>query len=144
MIRELVALVERLNLSGTQNTVGNHFPEMVALLSIVFGVALSAGVDRLQAWRIPRSLGAALIVLVFFGCITGLGLWLAKGTMERLGGDIGVANRPRGGTVFSLTFPIAGGISPGRARKSRAPAPGARSSPAARRPLRARRGASRN
>lgn len=46
MIRELVALVERLNLSATQNLVGSHFPEMVALLSIVFG-----GSFLLFAWK---------------------------------------------------------------------------------------------
>jgi hypothetical protein len=46
MIRELVALVERLNLSTTQNLVGNHFPEIVALLSIVFG-----GSFLLFAWK---------------------------------------------------------------------------------------------
>jgi len=46
MIRELVALVERLNLSGSQNMVGNHFPEMIALLSIVFG-----GSFLLFAWK---------------------------------------------------------------------------------------------
>jgi len=46
MIRELVFLVERLNLSGTQNMVGSHFPEMIALLSIVFG-----GSFLLFAWK---------------------------------------------------------------------------------------------
>ena len=46
MIRELVLLVERLNLSGTQNMVGSHFPEMLALLSIVFG-----GSFLLFAWK---------------------------------------------------------------------------------------------
>jgi hypothetical protein len=46
MIRELVALVERLNLSTTQNAVGSHFPEIVALLSIVFG-----GSFLLFAWK---------------------------------------------------------------------------------------------
>src|SRR5262245_4193739 len=46
MIRDLVALVERLNLSTTQNMVGNHFPEIVALLSIVFG-----GSFLLFAWK---------------------------------------------------------------------------------------------
>ena len=46
MIRELVALVERLNLSATQNMVGSHFPEIVALLSIVFG-----GSFLLFAWK---------------------------------------------------------------------------------------------
>jgi hypothetical protein len=37
MMRELVELVQRLNLSDHQNLVGAHFPEIVALLSIVFG-----------------------------------------------------------------------------------------------------------
>ena len=46
MIRDLVALVERLNLSTPQNMVGNHFPEILALLSIVFG-----GSFLLFAWK---------------------------------------------------------------------------------------------
>jgi len=37
---------------------------------------------------------------------TGLGLWLAAGTMERLGGSIRAANRSRRGAVFVLTFPL--------------------------------------
>src|SRR5919201_1543583 len=36
---------------------------------------------------------------------TGLGLWLAAGTMERLGGTIRAVNRPRSGALFVLTFP---------------------------------------
>ena len=40
MIRELVDLVERLNLSTHKNMVGTHFPEILALLSIVFGGSL--------------------------------------------------------------------------------------------------------
>ena len=46
MIRELVDLVERLNLSTHKNAVGIHFPEILALLSIVFG-----GSFLLFAWR---------------------------------------------------------------------------------------------
>jgi hypothetical protein len=46
MIRDLVALVERLNLSTHKNMVGVHFPEILALLSIVFG-----GSFLLFAWR---------------------------------------------------------------------------------------------
>jgi len=38
---------------------------------------------------------------------TGLGLWLAAGTMARLGGSIRATNRPRKGAIFSLTFPLA-------------------------------------
>jgi signal transduction histidine kinase len=37
---------------------------------------------------------------------TGLGLWLAAGTMARLGGAISAINRPQGGALFSLTFPV--------------------------------------
>ncbi len=46
MIRELVALVERLNLSTHKSLIGAHFPEIVALLSIVFG-----GAFLLFGWR---------------------------------------------------------------------------------------------
>jgi hypothetical protein len=46
MIRELVELVQRLNLSTHKNIVGAHFPEMVSLLSIVFG-----GAFLLFGWR---------------------------------------------------------------------------------------------
>ncbi|HTO96841.1 MAG TPA: HAMP domain-containing sensor histidine kinase [Myxococcales bacterium] len=37
---------------------------------------------------------------------TGLGLWLASGTMKRLGGTIRAQNRPGGGAVIVLTFPL--------------------------------------
>jgi signal transduction histidine kinase len=37
---------------------------------------------------------------------TGLGLWLAAGTMERLGGSIQAVNRPRRGALVVLKFPI--------------------------------------
>jgi predicted PurR-regulated permease PerM len=50
---------------------------LAVFLATVFGVALSAGVDQLERRRVPRALGATLIVLAFFGCITALGLWLA-------------------------------------------------------------------
>jgi signal transduction histidine kinase len=35
---------------------------------------------------------------------TGLGLWLAAGTMERVGGTIRAVNRPKAGALFVLTF----------------------------------------
>ena len=37
---------------------------------------------------------------------TGLGLSMAYGVMARLGGSITAANRPEGGAVFTLTFPL--------------------------------------
>jgi predicted PurR-regulated permease PerM len=50
---------------------------LTLFLGILFGIAVSAGVDRLQRFRIPRGLGAALIVLAFFGALGGLGAWVA-------------------------------------------------------------------
>jgi signal transduction histidine kinase len=37
---------------------------------------------------------------------TGLGLSMAYGVMSRAGGSITAANRPEGGAVFTLTFPL--------------------------------------
>lgn len=38
---------------------------------------------------------------------TGLGLSIAYGAMARIGGNIQAANRPTGGAVFTLSFPLA-------------------------------------
>ncbi len=45
----------------------------LAFLGVLFGLALGSGVDRLQRWRVPRGLGAFLIVLGVLGVFTGLG-----------------------------------------------------------------------
>jgi signal transduction histidine kinase len=37
---------------------------------------------------------------------TGLGLWMARGLMRRLGGDIAAENQSQGGALFTLTFPM--------------------------------------
>ena len=77
---------------------------------------------------------------------TGLGLWLAAGTMERLGGSIRAANRSRGGAIFVLTFPLEQPTRRDRRRVSATRRAGARpapSAPAPRRRPRARRNASR-
>jgi signal transduction histidine kinase len=39
---------------------------------------------------------------------TGLGLSMAYGVMSRAGGSITAANRPEGGALFTLTFPLPG------------------------------------
>lgn len=46
MIEQVVDLIERLNLSTHKNMMGSHFPEIVGLLSIVFG-----GAFLLYGWR---------------------------------------------------------------------------------------------
>jgi predicted PurR-regulated permease PerM len=50
---------------------------LTAFLGILFGLAVSSGVDHLARWRIPRGLGAALIVITFLGLLVGFGAWVA-------------------------------------------------------------------
>jgi predicted PurR-regulated permease PerM len=44
---------------------------------VLFGLAVSSGVDHLRRWRIPRGLGAALIVLFFLGALVAFGAAVA-------------------------------------------------------------------
>jgi predicted PurR-regulated permease PerM len=50
---------------------------LIGFFGVLLGIVLSAGVDRLQRFRIPRGVGAVLIVLVVLGAVTGLGLLVA-------------------------------------------------------------------
>jgi predicted PurR-regulated permease PerM len=56
---------------------------LTAFLGLLFGLAVEAGVDRLQRFRIPRGLGAAIIVLGFYGLLTGVGAWIAPTIREQ-------------------------------------------------------------
>lgn len=47
------------------------------VLSVIFSYALSPAVDRLQRWRLPRSLGITLVMLAVFGGLAGTGYALA-------------------------------------------------------------------
>src|SRR5687768_11717773 len=46
---------------------------LVAFLGVLFGLAVEAGVDRLERYRIPRGVAAAVIVIGFFAFLTGVG-----------------------------------------------------------------------
>jgi predicted PurR-regulated permease PerM len=50
---------------------------LTAFLGTLFGLAVAAGVDRLEPFRIPRGLGAALVVISFFGLLVGFAAWMA-------------------------------------------------------------------
>ena len=50
---------------------------LTAFLGILFGLAVSSGVDLLTRWRLPRGLSAALIVIGFFALLFGFGAWMA-------------------------------------------------------------------
>jgi len=60
---------------------------LVTFLGVLFAIAVSAGVDRLQRLRIPRGAGAAIIVLAFFGLLIGFGAWLAP-TLRSQGAEL--------------------------------------------------------
>jgi predicted PurR-regulated permease PerM len=50
---------------------------LTAFIGILFGLAVSSGVDHLARWRVPRGIGAALVVLSFIGLLVGFGAWVA-------------------------------------------------------------------
>jgi predicted PurR-regulated permease PerM len=60
---------------------------LTVFLGTLFAIAVSAGVDRLQRFRIPRGMGAALIVLAFFGLLTAFGAWVTP-TLRTQGAEL--------------------------------------------------------
>jgi predicted PurR-regulated permease PerM len=50
-----------------------HLLFLVAFLGVLFGLAVSVGVDRLEHLHIRRGFGAAIIVIAFFGVLVGFG-----------------------------------------------------------------------
>ena len=58
---------------------------LVAFLGVLFGLAVEAGVDRLEKYRIPRGAGAAMIVLAFFALLFGVGAMIAPTIREQSG-----------------------------------------------------------
>jgi predicted PurR-regulated permease PerM len=50
---------------------------IVGFLGILFGLALSSGVDFLERWKVRRGLGAVAIVVAFLGLLVGVGAMVA-------------------------------------------------------------------
>jgi predicted PurR-regulated permease PerM len=50
---------------------------LTAFLGVLFGLAVSSGVDALTRFKLPRGVSAALIVISFFGLLYGFGAWMA-------------------------------------------------------------------
>lgn len=92
---------------------------LVAFIGLLFGLAISAGVDRLERFRIPRGLGAAIVVLTFFALLYAIGALLAPTIAEQsdvlkaklpeaIGRVEGWLQQGRNGGLFR---PITGGAS---------------------------------
>lgn len=60
---------------------------LTVFLGILFAIAISAGVDRLQRVGVPRGLGASLIVISFFSILIGFGAWMAP-TLREQGAEL--------------------------------------------------------
>jgi len=52
-----------------------HTLIFVAFLGTLLGLAVASGVDRLERWRVPRALGAGLIVVGAVALLAGFGAW---------------------------------------------------------------------
>jgi predicted PurR-regulated permease PerM len=57
---------------------------LLTFLGVLFGLALTAGVDRLERRRVPRGVGAVLIVLAFLGILVGIGALTAPSITSQL------------------------------------------------------------
>ena len=49
----------------------------VVFLGVLFGLAVASAVDRLERWKIPRGVGAAMVVIGFLAVLGGFGAWMA-------------------------------------------------------------------
>ena len=56
---------------------------IVVFLGTLFGIAVAAGVDRLERFRMPRGVGAAFVVIVFLMILYTLGSFVAPTIAEQ-------------------------------------------------------------
>lgn len=54
-----------------------HVLFFAVFLGMLFAIAVSGGVDHLVRFRIPRAVGATIVVLSFVGLLVGVGAWVA-------------------------------------------------------------------
>ncbi|MFL6194855.1 MAG: AI-2E family transporter [Thermoanaerobaculia bacterium] len=59
----------------------------ITFLGVLFGLAVARGADYLERFRIPRGLGATLIVVGFVGLLVGMGA-LAAPTLREQSGEL--------------------------------------------------------
>jgi predicted PurR-regulated permease PerM len=57
---------------------------LLTFLGVLFGIALTAGVNWLERRRVPRGVGAVFIVLLFLGTLAGLGTLTAPSISNQL------------------------------------------------------------
>jgi predicted PurR-regulated permease PerM len=97
-----------------------HALLLAAFLGVLFGLAVARGTDFLERWRIPRGLGAALIVFSFYGLIALLAVWSAP-TLRQQFGELG-AQLPQAAQKIDAWFERNQGGFLGLVQKPQAPA----------------------
>lgn len=56
---------------------------LTVFLGVLFALGVSSGVDRLQAWRIPRGVAAPVIVFTVVGLVAAFGNWIGPTVREQ-------------------------------------------------------------
>ena len=56
---------------------------LTVFLGVLFALAVSAGADRLQRWKIPRGVAAPVIVFAFVGLVAAFGSWIGPTVREQ-------------------------------------------------------------
>jgi predicted PurR-regulated permease PerM len=56
---------------------------LTVFMGVLFALAVSSGVDRLQRWKIPRGVAAPLIVFTFVGLAAAFGSWIGPTVREQ-------------------------------------------------------------
>ena len=56
---------------------------LATFLGVLFGLAVSSGVDRLHRLKVPRGVAAGLIVVAFYGALAGFGFLMAPTIREQ-------------------------------------------------------------
>ena len=64
-----------------------HVLFFAVFMGMLFAIAVSSGVTRLQRFHIPRAVAAALIVFTFIGLLVGMGAWVAP-TLRAQGAEL--------------------------------------------------------
>src|SRR5579863_3995516 len=60
---------------------------LTGFIGLLFGLAVARGADRLERFRVPRGIAAALIVLVTYGALIGV-LAIAAPTLQKQFGEL--------------------------------------------------------
>jgi predicted PurR-regulated permease PerM len=112
---------------------------LTAFLGVLFGIAVAAGADRLEDFRIPRAAGAPLIVLTFILLLAAFGTWLGPTVRDQtaeLRRDLPAAIdrvedwiEDRGGGVISTILGLGNDAAPAPPPPETAPANGEEAAP---------------